>query len=61
MRVAFTAAVTPSFVKWLVRMGWAKANHEVKAKVGRKAADKAISEVAKRNAAKKGVEETMKH
>ncbi|SPO23745.1 uncharacterized protein UTRI_03716_B [Ustilago trichophora] len=57
VRVAFTAAVTPSFVKWLVRMGWAKANHQVKAQVGRKAADKAIQDVIKRNAAK----ETAKH
>lgn len=52
VRVAFTAAVTPSFVKWLVRMGWAKANHVVKAQVGRKAADRAIQDVVKRNAAK---------
>lgn len=57
VRVAFTAAVTPSFVKWLVKMGWAKANHQVKAAVGRKAADKAIAEVVKRNAGK----ETVKH
>ncbi len=57
VRVAFTAAVTPSFVKWLVRMGWARANHQVKAQVGRKAADKAIQDVVKRNAAK----ETTKH
>lgn len=61
VRVAFTAAVTPSFVKWLVKMGWAKANYEVKVKIGRKAADQAISEVMKRNAAKKAVKETMKH
>ncbi|KAJ1026469.1 hypothetical protein NDA13_003849 [Ustilago tritici] len=61
VRVAFTAAVTPSFVKWLVKMGWAKANYEVKAKIGRKAADQAISEVVKRNAATKAVKETMKH
>nr|CDI53761.1 conserved hypothetical protein [Melanopsichium pennsylvanicum 4] len=52
VRVAFTAAVTPSFVKWLVKMGWAKANHQVKANMGRKAADKAIVEVAKRNTPK---------
>jgi hypothetical protein len=57
VRVAFTAAVTPSFVKWLVKMGWARANHQVKAQVGRKAADKAIQDVIKRNAAK----ETTKH
>ncbi|TKY85414.1 hypothetical protein EX895_005576 [Sporisorium graminicola] len=57
VRVAFTAAVTPSFVKWLVKMGWAKANHQVKAQVGRKAADKAIQDVVRRNAAK----ETAKH
>ncbi|CBQ73321.1 conserved hypothetical protein [Sporisorium reilianum SRZ2] len=57
VRVALTAAVTPSFVKWLVKMGWAKANHQVKAQVGRKAADKAIQDVVKRNAAK----ETAKH
>lgn len=49
VRVAFTAAVTPSFVKWLVKMGWAKA--------GRKAADKAIQDVVSRNAAK----QTAKH
>lgn len=59
VRVAFTAAVTPSFVKWLVRMGWAKANYEVKAQVGRRAADKAIQDVVKRHAAKGG--ETVKH
>lgn len=52
VRVAFTAAVTPSFVKWLVRMGWAKANYEVKAQVGRRAADKAIQDVMKRHASK---------
>lgn len=60
VRVAFTAAVTPSFVKWLVKMGWAKANHQVKAQVGRKAADKAIQDVVKRNAAAKAAE-TAKH
>uniref|UniRef100_V5EQJ9 DUF1279 domain-containing protein n=1 Tax=Kalmanozyma brasiliensis (strain GHG001) TaxID=1365824 RepID=V5EQJ9_KALBG len=56
LRVAFTAAVTPSFVKWLVRMGWAKANHVVKAQVGRKAADRAIQDVVKRNAAGKAAD-----
>ncbi|GAC97500.1 potential N-terminal peptidyl-methionine acetyltransferase [Pseudozyma hubeiensis SY62] len=61
VRVAFTAAVTPSFVKWLVKMGWAKANHQVKASVGRKAADKAIQDVVRRNNAVKKVEETAKH
>lgn len=60
VRVAITAAVTPSFVKWLVKMGWAKANHQVKAQVGRKAADKAIQDVILRNA-KKTAEETAKH
>lgn len=57
VRVAFTAAVTPSFVKWLGKMGWAKANHQVKAQVGRKAADKAIQDAVRRNTAK----ETAKH
>ncbi|KAJ9479391.1 putative N-terminal acetyltransferase 2 [Pseudozyma hubeiensis] len=61
VRVAFTAAVTPSFVKWLVKMGWAKANHQVKASVGRKAADKAIQDVVRRNNAVKKVGETTKH
>lgn len=49
VRVAFTAAVTPSLVKWLVKIGWAKANHQVKAQVARKAADNALKNVAKRN------------
>ncbi|PWN51294.1 hypothetical protein IE53DRAFT_386328 [Violaceomyces palustris] len=35
-RVAITAAVTPSFVKWLVKMGWAKPHSVV-----RKAAEQA--------------------
>lgn len=42
-RVAFTAAVTPSFVKWLVKMGWARSHAAV-----RKAAEQA---------AKKGVKQ----
>ncbi|PWY99451.1 hypothetical protein BCV70DRAFT_118938 [Testicularia cyperi] len=43
VRVAFTAAVTPSFVKWLVRIGWARANHHVRAKIAAKAAAKAAA------------------
>lgn len=61
VRVAFTAAVTPSFVKWLVKIGWAKANHHVKAQVGRKAAEKAIQDVVKRNAAANKAQQISKH
>ncbi|EPQ31083.1 uncharacterized protein PFL1_01272 [Pseudozyma flocculosa PF-1] len=44
VRVAFTAAVTPSFVKWLVKMGWAKSAAAVR---------KAAKEAAIKKAAKK--------
>lgn len=46
LRVAFTAAVTPSFVKWLVKIGWARANHQVRAQVAAKAAQKAAAKSA---------------
>ena len=37
-RVMLTAAVTPSFVKQMVRLGWAKPNNLVKVKKAAKAA-----------------------
>lgn len=45
-RVGITAAVTPSFVKWLIRMGWAKPNTAVKRAAEKAAAAKASAKAA---------------
>ncbi|KAN0065824.1 DUF1279 superfamily [Thecaphora frezii] len=42
LRVAFTAAVTPSFVKWLVSMGWTKSHDAVRRAAKEAAVKKAV-------------------